>query len=91
MTVQFQIPSVLRQYSHGRDELCLAGSTIGELLDELSRQCPPLYQCICNERGAVRQHLHLYINNDLVPHGDGMQTAVQRGDVVSVFQAVSGG
>ena len=45
---------------------------------------------ICDETGALRPHLHLFINNDLLADR-GFETRIEPNDVVSVFQAVSGG
>ncbi|MFO0915021.1 MAG: MoaD/ThiS family protein [Pirellulales bacterium] len=91
MNIAFRIPRVLRTECAGQLELRLSGSTVREVLDEVRREHPGLYRSICNETGSVRQHIHLFVNDDLVRDRVGDQTTLKPGDVVSVFQAVSGG
>lgn len=91
MTTPFQIPRVLQDYCGGRAELHLSGATVRELLDELRRSHPALHQCLCTEAGAVRRHLNLFVNQDFLHDRNGLDTRLQPGDVVSVYQAVSGG
>jgi sulfur-carrier protein len=91
MKTVFRIPRILQQYCEGASELSLEGMDVGELLADLSRRYPEVYRCVCNEAGVVRPHIHLFVNNDLVSIRDGFRTRIEAGDVVSVFQAVSGG
>ena len=37
------------------------------------------------------EHIHLFINDDLVGDAENLTTRLKSGDIVSVFQAVSGG
>ena len=91
MPTTVQIPRILQQYSGGQRELSLQGATVRDLLEDLRREHPSLYGCICNETGSVRQHINLFVNDDFLRDRSGLDTQLQSGDVVSVFQAVSGG
>lgn len=91
MATTLQIPRILQTYSHGQPELRLAGGTVRALLAELRRTNPPLYRCLCDETGALRRHLHLFVNDDLVCDARSFEAPLGDADVVSVFQAVSGG
>jgi molybdopterin converting factor small subunit len=91
MNTVFQIPRILQQYCEGRGEFELRGANVRDLLEELNQEHPALYQCICNETGALRQHIHLFINNKLYCGSKDLDTPLESGDIVSVFQAVSGG
>jgi molybdopterin converting factor small subunit len=86
-----QIPRVLQQYCEGRPEVELPGETVREVLAELHRRHPALYICICNETGAIRRHVNLFVNDDLLGDREGLDTHLVAGDMVSVFQSVSGG
>jgi sulfur-carrier protein len=90
MKTTLLIPQVLRQYVDGQEGVELSGDSVEELLQNLQLVQPKLYKCICNETGAVRKHIHIFLNNDLVKR-EGPQLRLKPGDVVSVFQAVSGG
>ena len=91
MMTAFRIPRVLQTRCAGRAELLLPGETVRELLSALSREAPELYICICDETGAIRRHINLFVNDDFLRDRNGVETRLAPGDVVSVFQAVSGG
>lgn len=91
MSTTFRIPRLLQTCCQGQPEIRLQGSTVHELLDHLKQLHPSLYQCICDETGAVRPHINLFVNNDFLRDRHGLETRLGPGDVVSVFQAVSGG
>ena len=63
---------------------------VGEL-DELERRHPSLYRGICDDTGAVRRHVNLFVNNDHMRDRDGLDTALKAGDEVFILPAVSGG
>ena len=91
MEITLRLPRVLQQHCDGKPELRLRGATVRAVLEALRREHPALFQCICNETGALRQHVHLFVNNDLLGRRDGVDTRLEPGDVLSVFPAVSGG
>ena len=81
----------LRQYCGGAAQLALNGGTVLEVLRDLERSQFALYRNICDETGAVRRHLNIFVNSDNVRDGDGVNTRLAPGDVVTVLPAVSGG
>lgn len=91
MVTTLQIPRVLQAQCGGKSELCLQGRTVRAVLEELRHENPSLYICICDETGTVRQHLNLFVNDELLSVRNDLDTPLEPGDVVSVFQAVSGG
>jgi sulfur-carrier protein len=50
-----------------------------------------LYRNVCDETGAVRRHLNVFVNSDNVRDLDGVDTMLTPGDVVTILPAVSGG
>ena len=58
---------------------------------ELERRHPSLYRSVCDETGAVRRHVNLFVNADHIRDRDGLDTALLPGDVVTILPAVSGG
>lgn len=85
------IPRILTQYTGGCAEVPVRAETVGDALAALKRDYPALYQCVCDETDAVRRHINVFVNNDLVHHRGGAEALLQRGDLISIFQAVSGG
>jgi len=91
VTVSVRIPTALREYCRGASQLTVSGADVGDVLAGLEREYPRLYVNVCNETGAVRQHINVFVNNDSVRDGRGLATPLSPGDVVTILTAVSGG
>jgi molybdopterin converting factor small subunit len=92
MTVTIQIPATLRAYCRtATAELIISAATVRVALEQIERTHPSLYHGICDETGAVRSHVHLFVNNTFIHDRKGLDTALVPGDVLSIMPAVSGG
>jgi len=91
MTVMVRIPTALRECCAGNAELALQASTVREALDVLERDHPRLHVRICDETGAVRRHVNLFLNRSHVRDLQGLDSSIEDGDVLAIMQAVSGG
>jgi MoaD family protein len=91
MTVTIQVPGMLRIRCGGAAEIPLSATNVRGVLDELERRHPELYGCVCDETGAVRRHVNLFVNTSNVRDREGVNTALTQGDVVTILPAVSGG
>lgn len=63
------------------------GSTAGEVLRNLERLRPALAGWVLDERGALRQHVHVFVNEEQSDLG----RAVSGQDEITIVQAISGG
>lgn len=90
MSVSIQLTSMLAAEYSGSSRLDVAAGTVREALDQL-QQHPKLYRCICDETDAVRRHLNLFINDELLDRGAGLDAPLQPGDQLFIMTAVSGG
>ncbi|MEQ1910537.1 MAG: MoaD/ThiS family protein, partial [Vicinamibacterales bacterium] len=81
----------LRVYCGGAAELSMSAHNVRATLEALERSEPALYRNVCDETGAVRRHLNVFVNVDNVRDLDGINTALSSGDVVTILPAVSGG
>ena len=90
-TITVSIPTPLRACCAGASELALAATTLRAVLEELERRHPALHRSICDETGAVRRHINLFVNTHHMRDRDGLDTTLQPGDVVTIMTAVSGG
>lgn len=90
-TVLVRVPGPLRPYCDGAAELRVAAGTVRAALSELERQHPSLHRNICDETGAVRRHIGVFINLSHIRDRDGLDTALVPGDELIVLPAVSGG
>lgn len=84
-------PAQLRVHCAGAKALTLTAASVGAALEELELRFPMLYRNICDETGAVRRHLNLFVNTSHIRDLDGLETALVPGDELIVLPAVSGG
>ena len=91
MQVILQIPTALRHECGGRPELELMATTVGEMFAELAQLHPRIYRSVCDETGAVRPHLHVFLNSQYLRTPEGFSSGLQSGDVLAIMTAVSGG
>lgn len=85
------VPGPLRTYCAGEAELPIQAGTVRDALEVLEQDQPALYRNVCDETGAVRRHLNVFVNTDNVRDLDGIHTTLRQGDVLTILPAVSGG
>jgi molybdopterin converting factor small subunit len=91
MTITIFVPAVLRRCCDGASELSLSASNLRAVLEQIERSHPALYRSICDDTGAVRRHVNLFVNTTDMRDREGINTALAPGDVVTIMPAVSGG
>jgi molybdopterin converting factor small subunit len=91
MVVTVFVPIPLRESCGGTAELAVAAPTVRGALEEIAGRHPALYRSLCDETGALRRHIGLFVNKDHVPEREGLDTALVPGDRVTILPAVSGG
>jgi molybdopterin converting factor small subunit len=91
ITVTVHIPTALRAYCRGASHFPLSAPDVRSMLATLEREYPRLYPNICDETGAVRRHLNIFVNTASIRDGQGLDTVLAPGDVVTILTAVSGG
>jgi MoaD family protein len=89
--ITVHVPAVLRDCCGGAARLKIPAPTVRAVLEELERHHPALYRSVCDETGAVRRHVNLFVNTSHVREREGLDTALAPGDEVSILPAVSGG
>ena len=89
--VLVHVPPPLRVYCAGRPELAIAPGTVREALASLECSHPQLHRGLCDETGAVRRHIGVFVGSDHIRDRDGLDTALRPGDTLTFLPAVSGG
>ena len=89
--VTIHLPGPLRPYCAGVSRLAIAAGTVRAALEHLAQSQAALYRNLCDETGALRRHLNVFVNSDNVRDLEGVDTALRAGDVVTFLPAVSGG
>jgi len=90
-SITINVPGPLRVYCAGASQLSLRADTVRTALETLERNEAALYRNICDETGAVRRHLNVFVNTENVRDLDGVETTLKQGDEVTILPAVSGG
>jgi molybdopterin synthase sulfur carrier subunit len=90
-TITIHVPGQLRTYCAGASQLSISALTVRAALEDLERSQFAFYRNVCDETGAVRRHLNVFVNSDNVRDLNGVDTILATGDVVTILPAVSGG
>ncbi len=88
-TVRFT--SALRRFYPDLKEQEVEAGTVKALLDRLEAAYPGLKSYLVDERGRLRQHVNIYIGEELIADRETLADALEPGDEVLIFQALSGG
>ena len=69
----------------------MEANSIHELIAALEQKHPGLSTYLIDDAGKLRQHVNVFIKNELIRDRDKLSDAVQKNDEVLIFQALSGG
>ena len=89
--VVIQIPRPLRDCCDGAASLSVSATSVRAALDAMEKSHPSLHRSICDETGAVRRHVNLFVNALHMRDRNGLDTPLQAGDVITILPSVSGG
>lgn len=85
------VPTPLRAACGGASELSVPAATVGAALENLAARYPSLHKNICDETGAVRRHVNLFVNSSHIRDLAQLDTPLAPGDNLIILPAVSGG
>ncbi len=69
----------------------VAGATVGDVFEAYFDEYPIVRGYVLDDAGAVRRHVAVFVNDDLVADRTALTDPVGDDDRVHVFQALSGG
>ena len=85
------IPTPLRPFTDKQDAVELAGSTVGEILAQLTAKHGGLRKHLYNEDGKLRSFVNIYLNDEDIRYLQREETPVKSGDTLSIIPSVAGG
>jgi molybdopterin converting factor small subunit len=85
-----RVPPVLRSEAGGAREVEASGSTVRELLEDLSTRIPALGTRVYAE-GAIHSFVNVYVDGEDVRTRDGLETPVRESSTVILLPAMAGG
>jgi len=91
MAVKVRIPTPLMKLTNDQSEVSADGGTIADILNNLESQYNGIKERICDETGAPRRFINIYLNEEDIRFLDGEKTVVKEGDEISIIPAIAGG
>ncbi len=91
MPTKILIPTPLRPFTDKQDTVEVDGSTIGELLQNLTTKYGGLRQHLYAADGKLRSFVNIYVNDDDIRYLQKDATPLKAGDTVSIIPSVAGG
>ena len=91
MAGNVRVPSPLMKLTENKSEVMAEGATVSDILNNLESQFAGIKDRICDESGAPRRFINIYLNEEDIRFLDGEGTAVKDGDEISIIPAIAGG
>ena len=91
MAVTLRIPTPLRTFTGGADEIKVEGATVGAAIAALEAAHPGIRERVLSEEGKVLRFVNIFLNDDDIRFLDGLESPVKDGDSISVVPAIAGG
>jgi adenylyltransferase/sulfurtransferase len=91
MATKILIPTPLRPYTDKQEAVLADGSTVGELLANLTAKHAGLKPHLFTDQGKLRSFVNIYVNDEDIRYLQKEQTPVRAGDTLSIIPSVAGG
>lgn len=91
MSVVVRIPTPLRRVTNGQEKASVEGENLMAIIDDLESQYPGIKERMCDDGGALRHFVNIYVNGEDVRFLDNLETLIDDGDEISIVPAVAGG
>lgn len=88
--VTLRLPSTLSAYSGGKSQIKLRADTVEQLLTALESEHPQVWERLCTEQGYVREHVKIFVNNEMITGPDSLKIPLKPGQEVIVLPTTSG-
>lgn len=87
----FRIPGPLRRLSQGESTVAVEAADLRSAIDTLDARFPGFRDRLLDEEGRPRQFVNIYLNDEDVRLGAGLDSALTERDEISIVPAVAGG
>ena len=89
--VTIRIPTPLRAFTGGADEVHVQAGTVKEALDKLGESHDGILQQVTDGDGNLRRFVNVFVHDRNITALDGLNTPVPEGAIISIIPAVAGG
>lgn len=90
MTI-LRIPTPLRPYVNGKNEVDVSGANISEALNNLTSQFPNIKPHLFNEGGELRPFVNIFIGENNIKDLQGVETPIKDGEKLMLVPSIAGG
>jgi len=91
MPVMVRVPTPLRRFTAGSDEVAASGDSIKAVLQDLERRHPGIGERLLDDKGELRRFVNVYLNGDDIRFLSQLDSKVKDGDDISIVPAIAGG
>ena len=91
MSAKVRVPTPLRRFTAGSEEVAAAGDSIRSVIEDLERNHPGMRERLLDEKGELRRFVNIYLNGDDIRFLDQLNSRVKDGDDISIVPAIAGG
>lgn len=86
-----RIPTPLRPYTSGQNEVPVRGSNVAQVMDDLVVSYPGLKPHLYNGEGSLRPFVNLFLGEDNIKDLQGIETPLKEEDRLLLIPSVAGG
>ncbi len=87
----FRIPGPLRRLSEGESTVSVEAADLRAAIDGLDTRYPGFRDRLLDAEGRPRQFVNIYLNDQDIRLGEGLDAKVGERDEISIVPAVAGG
>lgn len=81
----------LKRFYPDLNDIVVDVKNVNEVLDKIDKEYSGIKNYLVNERGALRKHVNIFVDGDLILDREKMTDAVDHKSEVFIMQALSGG
>jgi len=86
-----RIPTPLRTYTSGQNEVLVRGDNVTEAMTDLIAQFPGLKPHLYNGQDSLRPFVNLFLGEENVKDLQGLQTPLKEDDRLLLIPSIAGG
>ena len=85
------IPTTLRRYTDNASSIPVFGTSVAEALRTLETSYPKAFGQICDENGALKPFVAIFVNDMDIRLLAGQETPLRENDEIHIIPAIAGG
>lgn len=88
---QVKFTQALKRFFPDLHPVEISGKTVKEIIEGLNEHFPGMKDYVVDEQGSLRQHVNIFIGEDLIKDKVRLGDPVGQGQEIYIMQALSGG